>query len=138
MAFSGTLVQGGDGEVLVCYIGMSTQIGQIVQLTKETESVMTPIRRELQRFITIISAIAIFLGILFFIISISTKKGAMSSLVFAIGIIVANVPEGLLPTVTLALTMASKRMSKKNALIKNLEVSYFNRVRYVCAMYHPC
>lgn len=136
MAFSGTLVQGGDGEVLVCYIGMNTQIGRIVQLTKETESVMTPIRRELQRFITIISAIAIFLGILFFIISIATKKGAMSSLVFAIGIIVANVPEGLLPTVTLALTMASKRMSKKNALIKNLEVRYFNRVWSVPCIIH--
>lgn len=68
-----------------------------------------------------LSAIAIVLGVTFFIISVATGKGAMSSLVFGIGIIVANVPEGLLPTVTLALTMASKRMSKKNALIKNLE-----------------
>ena len=121
MAFSGSLVQSGTGEVVVCFIGMATQIGRIVQLTKEAETVMTPIRRELQRFVAIISAIAIFLGITFFIISIATGKGAMSSLVFAIGIIVANVPEGLLPTVTLALTMASKRMSKKNALVKNLE-----------------
>jgi sodium/potassium-transporting ATPase subunit alpha len=121
MAFSGSLVQSGDGEVIVCFTGMATQIGQIVQLTKEADTVMTPIRRELQRFITIISSIAIFLGVTFFIISIATGKGEMSSLVFGIGIIVANVPEGLLPTVTLALTMASKRMSKKNALIKNLE-----------------
>lgn len=121
MAFSGSLIHSGDGEVVVCHIGMHTQIGQIVQLTKEADTVITPIRRELQRFITIISAIAIFLGITFFIISVATGKGAMGSLVFAIGIIVANVPEGLLPTVTLALTMASKRMSKKKALIKNLE-----------------
>ena len=48
-------------------------------------------------------------------------RGELASLIFAIGIIVANVPEGLLPTVTLALTMASKRMAQKNALIKNLE-----------------
>ena len=121
MAFSGSLVQSGDGEVVVCYIGMATQIGKIVQLTKETKAVITPIRRELQRFIFIISAIAIFLGVTFFIISLVTGKDSLASLVFAIGIIVANVPEGLLPTVTLALTMASKRMSKKNALIKNLE-----------------
>ena len=120
-AFSGSLVHSGDGEVVVCHIGMNTEIGHIVTLTKEADTVMTPMRRELQRFITIISAIAIFLGITFFIISVATGKGAMSSLVFAIGIIVANVPEGLLPTVTMALTMASKRMSKKNALVKNLE-----------------
>mmetsp|Transcript_30276 Transcript_30276/g.66582 ORF Transcript_30276/g.66582 Transcript_30276/m.66582 type:complete len:181 (-) Transcript_30276:2366-2908(-) len=121
MAFSGSLVHSGDGSVVVTSIGMHTQIGKIVQLTKEADNVTTPIRKELQRFITIISTIAIFLGVVFFIISIATGKGAMSSLVFAIGIIVANVPEGLLPTVTLSLTMASKRMSKKNALIKNLE-----------------
>ena len=121
MAFSGSLVHCGDGEVLVCRTGMNTQIGKIVQLTKEAETVETPIRRELKHFITIISSIAIFLGITFFIISIALGKGAIGSLIFAIGIIVANVPEGLLPTVTLSLTMASKRMSKKNALIKNLE-----------------
>ena len=53
--------------------------------------------------------------------SIAIGKKAIDSLIFCIGIIVANVPEGLLPTVTLSLTMASKRMAKKNALIKNLE-----------------
>ena len=121
MAFSGSLVHSGDGEVIVCQTGMNTQIGKIVQLTKEAKSVETPIRRELKHFIRIISTIAIFLGITFFITSIALGKGAIGSLIFAIGIIVANVPEGLLPTVTLSLTMASKRMSKKNALIKNLE-----------------
>ena len=100
---------------------MHTQIGRIVQLTKETTEVETPIRKELKYFIKIISAIAIFLGILFFAVSVAIGKGQIASLIFAIGIIVANVPEGLLPTVTLALTMASKRMARKNALIKNLE-----------------
>lgn len=121
MVFSGTLVQSGDGKALVYGTGMRTQIGRIVQLTKETEEVETPIRQELKYFIKIISAIAIFLGILFFAVSVAIGKGQIASLIFAIGIIVANVPEGLLPTVTLALTMASKRMAKKNALIKNLE-----------------
>lgn len=83
--------------------------------------VQTPIRKELQRFIRIISAIAIALGVLFFGLSLLLGKPLIASLIFAIGIIVANVPEGLLPTVTLALTMASRRMAKKNALIRNLE-----------------
>ena len=121
MVFSGSLVQSGNGEALICSIGMDTQIGKIVQLTKEADTVETPIRKELQRFIKIIGGIAIALGTLFFLVSIGIGKGTIASLIFAIGIIVANVPEGLLPTVTLALTMASKRMAKKNALIKNLE-----------------
>lgn len=121
MVFSGSLIESGESLVLVCATGMNTQIGKIVQLTKETKVVQTPIGKELNYFIRIISSIAIFLGVLFFIVSFFIGKGTISSLIFAIGIIVANVPEGLLPTVTLALAMASKRMASKNALIKNLE-----------------
>ncbi len=121
MVFSGTLVQSGNGKALVYGTGMNTQIGQIVQLTKETSQVETPIRKELRYFIRIISGIAITLGVLFFMLSVFLGKPLIGSLIFAIGIIVANVPEGLLPTVTLALTMASKRMARKNALIRNLE-----------------
>ena len=121
MVFSGTLVQSGNAKVLVCETGMDTQIGKIVELTKQASNVKTPIGKELNYFIKIISSIAIGLGITFFAVSVAIGKGEISSLIFAIGIIVANVPEGLLPTVTLALTMASKRMARKNALIKNLE-----------------
>lgn len=121
MVFSGTLVQSGDGKVIVYSTGMNTQFGHVVQLTKETEEVETPIRQELRRFTRIIGFIAIVLGILFFAVSVAIGKGQIASLIFAIGIIVANVPEGLLPTVTLALTMASRRMAKRKALVKNLE-----------------
>lgn len=121
MVFSGTLVQSGNGKALVYATGMHTQIGRIVSLTKETAKIETPIRKELRRFIRIISGIAIFLGISFFILSVLLGQPLMGSLIFAIGIIVANVPEGLLPTVTLALTMASRRMADKKALIRNLE-----------------
>jgi sodium/potassium-transporting ATPase subunit alpha len=113
MVFSGTLVQSGNGKALVYGTGMNTQIGRIVQLTKETAQVETPIHKELRRFIHIISAIAIGLGVLFFLLSVLLGKPFIASLIFAIGIIVANVPEGLLPTVTLSLTMASRRMAKK-------------------------
>ncbi len=121
MIFSGTLVQSGNGKALIYATGMNTQIGHIVKLTKEAALVETPIRKELRRFIHIISGIAFVLGVLFFALSIMLGHSFIGSLIFAIGIIVANVPEGLLPTVTLALTMASKRMAQKNALIKNLE-----------------
>lgn len=121
MAFSGTLVQSGDGKALVYATGMRTQIGKIVQLTKETQETDTPLHKELRRFSSVISAIALIIGVIFFVIGLFIGESAIGSLIFAIGIIVANVPEGMLPTVTLCLSIAAKRMAKKNALIKNLE-----------------
>ena len=121
MVFSGSLVQNGEARVVLCETGMNTQIGSIVELTKSTKASETPIHRELEYFIKVISFIAIILGVSFFAVSVAIGNGVISSLIFAIGIIVANVPEGLLPTVTLSLTMASRRMAQKNALIKNLE-----------------
>ena len=121
MVFSGTLIQSGNGKALIYATGMQTQIGQIVKLTKGTQSAETPLHTELHRFIRIISTIAISLGVVFFFVSLLLGKQFLGSVIFAIGIIVANVPEGLLPTVTLALSMAAKRMAKKKALIKNLE-----------------
>ncbi len=121
MIFSGTLVQSGTGIAAVYKTGMNTQIGNIASLTKETNKIITPLKKELQHFIKIISTIAIILGGVFFLISFALGNKMIGSLIFAIGIIVANVPEGLLPTVTLALSMASRKMAKKQALIKNLE-----------------
>lgn len=121
MLFSGTLVHSGNGAAVVFGTGMNTQIGKIAQLTKDTGTVSSPLRKELNHFIKIISTIAISLGVSFFLISFLTGNRLMGSMIFAIGIIVANVPEGLLPTVTLCLSMASKRMAKKMALIKNLD-----------------
>jgi sodium/potassium-transporting ATPase subunit alpha len=121
MVFSGTLVQSGNGAALVYGTGMNTQLGKIAQLTKTTEEVESPLRKELNHFIKIISAIAITLGVSFFAVSFLTGNKLVASMIFAIGIIVANVPEGLLPTVTLCLSMASRKMAKRMALIKNLD-----------------
>ncbi len=121
MVFSGTLVQSGNAKAVVYNTGMNTQIGNIVKLTKETKEVETPLKKELRHFIKIISTIAITLGAVFFVVSLLIGNPLIGSIIFAIGIIVANVPEGLLPTVTLCLSIASKKMAKKNALIKNLE-----------------
>ncbi len=121
MVFSGTLVQSGNGKAIIFGTGQNTQIGNLATLTGQISNVDTPIRRELNHFIKIISAIAIFLGVTFFILAFLLQDVFLASLIFAIGIIVANVPEGLLPTVTLALSLASRRMASRNALIKQLE-----------------
>jgi sodium/potassium-transporting ATPase subunit alpha len=121
MVFSGTLVQSGRGTALIFGTGMNTQLGRVAGLTRTTASVRSPLRIEIDHFIRVISAIAIILGMTFFVVSVLIGNPLMGSIIFAIGIIVANVPEGLLPTVTLALSMAARRMARNKALIKRLE-----------------
>uniref|UniRef100_A0A6Q2X4L0 Sodium/potassium-transporting ATPase subunit alpha n=1 Tax=Esox lucius TaxID=8010 RepID=A0A6Q2X4L0_ESOLU len=81
----------------------------------------TPIAVEIEHFIHIITGVAVFLGVSFFILSLILGYGWLEACIFLIGIIVANVPEGLLATVTVCLTLTAKRMAKKNCLVKNLE-----------------
>jgi len=134
MVFSGTLVLTGNGAALVYGTGMDTQLGRIARVTKETESVPSPLRRELRIFIRVISFIAVTLGIVFFAAGLIVGNRFIGSMIFGIGILVANVPEGLLPTVTLCLSMASRRMAKKKALIKRLEsVETLGSTTVICA-----
>merc|ERR1712142_983257 len=81
----------------------------------------TPISIEIEHFIHIITGVAVFLGVSFFILSLILGYGWLEAVTFLIGIIVANVPEGLLATVTVCLTLTAKRMAAKNCLVKNLE-----------------
>ncbi|XP_005113180.1 sodium/potassium-transporting ATPase subunit alpha [Aplysia californica] len=81
----------------------------------------TPIARAIAHFIHIITGVALGLGIAFGIIAYAMGYSWIKAIVFLIGIIVANVPEGLLATVTVCLTLTAKRMAKKNCLVKNLE-----------------
>jgi P-type E1-E2 ATPase len=90
-------------------------------LASSAEATETPLAIEIERFIKIISAVAISLGITFFICGIIYEYDYITNLVFAIGIIVANVPEGLLATVTVSLALTAQRMAGKMVLVKNLE-----------------
>jgi len=121
LCFFGTQVPEGSCRGLVVKIGDDTVIGRIASLALSTDSEQTPINREIEHFIHIISAIAIILGISFFAASLARGQDPIVSLVFMIGIIVANVPEGLLATVTVCLTLTAKRMYTKKVMVKNLE-----------------
>jgi len=121
LCFFGTLIPAGTARCVVVNIGDQTVMGRIAALSLQTENVETPIARELEHFIKIVSGIAIFLGVLFFIIGAALGRDMIANLVFMIGIIVANVPEGLLATVTVCLTLTAQRMATKMVLVKNLE-----------------
>ncbi|MGM5483471.1 MAG: cation-translocating P-type ATPase [Nanobdellota archaeon] len=121
MIFSGTLVQNGSGKAVVLNTGDDTKIGQIATMTRSVEKKQTHMQLQLAKFIKIISSIAITLGFIFFLLGFLQGNTFWVNMVFAIGIIVANVPEGLLPTVTLTLSIAAQKMAKKNALVKNID-----------------
>lgn len=99
---------------------MGTEFGKIAGLTQEIKEEKSPLQKEIAHFIKVISIIAILLGIVFFFTGWVIGRDFTANFIFAIGIIIANVPEGLLPTVTLTLSIASQRMVKRNALIKSL------------------
>jgi sodium/potassium-transporting ATPase subunit alpha len=122
VAFFGTICKEGRGKGMVFNIGDNTVIGKIASLADSASNQQdSPLKREVDRFIKYITVIASSLGILFFCLGFILKYNAISNLVFAIGIIVANVPEGLIATITIALSVASMRMHAKKVLVKNLE-----------------
>jgi sodium/potassium-transporting ATPase subunit alpha len=117
---AGTSLVAGEARAVVFATGMHTEFGKIAHLTQATGAVLSPLQREISRLSRVIALIAAALGALFFLIGHSLGLSFWGSLLFAIGIIVANVPEGLLPTVTLALALASQRMARRNVLIRHL------------------
>ena len=107
VAFFGTMCTGGTGKGVVFKTGDNTVIGRIANLSQSADKKQTPLSTEIDRFIFIISAVAFVLGISFFCFGLSAGFEPVKNLVFAIGIIVANVPEGLLATVTVSLALTA-------------------------------
>merc|ERR1711910_312489 len=121
LAFFSTNAVEGTCVGMVVNIGDNTVMGRIAGLASGLASDETPIAKEIAHFIHIITGVAVFLGVTFFIIAFILGYNWLDAVIFLIGIIVANVPEGLLATVTVCLTLTAKRMAAKNCLVKNLE-----------------
>ena len=121
LAFFSTNAVEGTAKGIVVNIGDSTVMGRIAGLASGLDTGDTPIAKEIAHFIHLITGVAVFLGVTFFIIAFILGYHWLDAVIFLIGIIVANVPEGLLATVTVCLTLTAKRMASKNCLVKNLE-----------------
>ncbi len=120
IVLAGTAVVSGQARAVVYATGMRTEFGKIAHLTQTAGEVTSPLQREIARLSRMVAFLASGLGGLFFLIGQALGLPFWENLLFAIGIIVANVPEGLLPTVTLSLAMATQRMAKRNALVRHL------------------
>ena len=121
LVLAGSTVAAGRAVAVVYATGSETEFGQVAHLTTEVKREPSTLEVQVSRIVRIIAAIAVSMGVLvfllaYFLVGIEVKE----SFIFAIGIIVALVPEGLLPTVTLSLAIGVRRMARKNALVRRL------------------
>jgi len=121
LVFTGTSVASGTAQAVVFSTGMNTEFGKIANLTQEMKEEQSPLQKELDRLTKQISIISISIGLVFFAAAVLfVKQPAAQAFIFALGMIVAFIPEGLLPTVTLSLALAVQRMAREHALVKRL------------------
>jgi len=133
VVFAGCSVMKGNGEAVVFATGLRTEFGKIAHLSQSVQPPPSPLERETSHMVRVLTLIATLMGFSFFLYGILTGRGLWVNLVFMMGIIVANVPEGLLPTFTLSLAMGSLRMARKNVLVKSLNaVEALGAVHVIC------
>ena len=120
VVLAGTIVASGDARAVVFATGTQTEFGKIAHLTQTTREMSFPLHREIAYVSRVVAVLLVVLGVVFFVIGLAIGLPFWANFIFAIGIIVANVPEGLLPTVTLSLAIAAQRMARRNVLIRQL------------------
>lgn len=135
LLYSGTNVGAGTGKAIAYATGMNTEFGRIASLTQSNKTTESPLTAELNRLTKQISIIAISIGVIFLIAAIFFVKYPFAkAFIFALGMIVAFIPEGLLPTVTLSLAQGVRRMAKKHALVKELNsVETLGETTVICS-----
>lgn len=117
--FAGTSVTDGHGTGVVYATGKNTQIGNITQTTAQIVRQKSTLDAQIQKITKTLAVLAVVIGMMAYLAAtLVTGLSGSAALIFAIGILVANIPEGLMPTVTLSLALGVQRMAKKNALVR--------------------
>jgi calcium-translocating P-type ATPase len=120
LVFSGTACIGGEVSTVVTRTGMHTELGRIAALSQSSTVETSPLERQVRRATWIIAAVAVTVGIAFLPVGLVAGLGWSAAISFSIGLIVANVPEGLLPTITLALAAGVRELARQGAVVKRL------------------
>ncbi len=130
---AGTSVVAGQGRAVVFATGAHTEFGRIAHLTQSGGSEDSPLRREIAHLSRRIAYLALGIGTFFFVLGSVVGVPFWRDLILTLGIIVALVPEGLLPTLTLSLVLAAQRMAHRNVLIRHLpSVETLGSVTVIC------
>ena len=117
---AGTSMVLGQARAIIFATGMQTEFGKIARLTDTAERTVSPLLEDIKHLSRWIGILSVLIGVLFFAVARFTGVPFWDAFIFAIGIIVAMVPEGLLPTMTLALVLATQRMARRHVLIRHL------------------
>ncbi|MBF6182272.1 HAD-IC family P-type ATPase [Nocardia otitidiscaviarum] len=130
---AGTYVVAGQGEAEVTATGSRTRLAALAAVTARATRPRSPLTKQLHRVVRVVAIIAVSIGALSFATFTLLGRDPTASLLFAIGVTVALVPEGLLPTVTLSLARAAQRMAGSNALVRRLEsVETLGATTFIC------
>jgi calcium-translocating P-type ATPase len=131
--WGGTFVLEGEAYGEVVATGTRTRLAGIASLTRRGHHGPTPLAREIARLVRTIGAIAVGVGLSFFLVGLAVGLPARDGFLLAIGVTVALVPEGLLPTVTLSLALGARRMAARHALVRRLEaVETLGSTTFIC------
>ena len=134
LAFFSTNCKEGRGGGIVIRIGADTFMGKIANLASDAGSGETTLQKEIDRFIKLIACIAVGLGVFFFILGVIMGYNIITNFIFALGIVVANCPEGLLSTVTVSLAITAQKMLSNNIMVKNLQsVETLGAITCICS-----
>ena len=134
MVFSGSLVTYGRALVLVTSTGMKTEIGKIATLMEETQEKKTPLQVSLDDFSKKLAFIILAICVVVFGLSLYRKMPVIDSLMFAVALAVAAIPEALSSIVTIVLALGTQKMAKENAIIKKLKaVEGLGSVSIICS-----
>ncbi|BBZ12747.1 cation-translocating P-type ATPase [Mycobacterium branderi] len=133
LVFSGTTCVAGSATAIVYGTGSHTELGRIAALSRKVRTDMSPLERQVRRVAWLISGVAIAVGVLFLPLGLLAGLTLNAALLFAIGLLVANVPEGLLPTITLALAAGARSLARQGAVVKRLSsVETLGSVATIC------
>jgi calcium-translocating P-type ATPase len=135
LLLAGSTVASGRGEGLVYATAAETEFGQVAHLTAATARTTSTLELQIQRIVHTITAVALGTGLFSFAVSVLVERlTPLESLIYAVGIIVGFVPEGLLPQVTLTLALNVQRMARRNALVRRLSaVETLGSVSVICS-----
>lgn len=133
LVFSGTTCEAGSAVAVVHGTGSHTELGRIAALSRKVRTDMSPLERQVRRVAWLIAGVAIAVGVLFLPLGLLAGLTLNAALLFAIGLLVANVPEGLLPTITLALAAGARSLARQGAVVKRLSsVETLGSVATIC------
>ncbi|EWT00764.1 haloacid dehalogenase [Intrasporangium oryzae NRRL B-24470] len=130
---AGTFVVEGVGRGTVIATGGRTRLAEIAALTRAARRPPSPLSRQLHHIVTVVAVLAVGTGVVAFGVSLLLGVSPAFGFLFAVGVTVALVPEGLLPTVTLSLARSAQRMASRHALVRRLEsVETLGSTTFIC------